>query len=423
MLDFVTYQRLYEDFHAHPELSNQERRTASLIQAHLEALGCLDEIHCQIGGHGVVGVSKNGQGNVVLLRADMDGLPLLEKTDLKYASKMEMTDARDGVKKPVMHACGHDLHMTSLLAATEILVKHLRHAWQGTLVVVFQPAEERGTGASAMVQDGLYDKVPRPHYSLGQHVVANLPAGHIGLKPGVIMTGADSIIYKLFGRGSHASQPHRSVDPSIMAANLVLQLQTIVSRETSPNDLVVVSAVPLTSGVAENIIPDELQVGVDVRTADPITRRQVLESVDRKVSAVCLAAGTPRSAERTMTRHFPATSNNTAMTQKLEECFANVFKHRYEAGIPTSTIAEDFPNLCEGSPYVFWHLGSGDSEKYSLNPPGEDQKPLIPMNHTSTFSPVVDITLKTGMEALVAGALTFFALPTPSRTGHGCSNI
>lgn len=185
----------------------------------------------------------------------------------------------------------------------------------------------------------------------------------------------------------------------------------------------VLSAVPLTSGVAENIIPDELQVGVDVRTADPNTRRQVLESVDRKVSAVCLAAGTPRSAERTMTRHFPKTSNNSAMTQKLGECFANVSKHRYEGGIPISTIAEDFPNLCERRPYVFWHLGSGDCEKYSLKSPGDDQRPLIPMNHTSTFSPIIDITLRTGIEALVAGALTFFALPTLSRTDHGHSNI
>lgn len=167
LLDFTVYQRLYRNFHSHPELSDQERHTAELTRAHLEGLGCLDEIHCHIGGHGVVGVSKNGQGSVILLRADMDALPLLVKTNLEYASKMEMMDPSDGVKKPVMHACGHDLHMTSLLAATEILVKHLRHAWQGTLLVLFQPAEERGTGARAMVQDGLYNKVPRPHYSLG----------------------------------------------------------------------------------------------------------------------------------------------------------------------------------------------------------------------------------------------------------------
>lgn len=404
-LDLEHYRPMYEDLHAHPELSFQEARTAKKIQSVLETFGT-QEIFTNIGGHGVAAVFRNGPGKTILLRTDMDGLPILEQTGLTYASHVRMTDSQDNLEKPMMHACGHDMHMTCLLAATEVLVKHLPYQWTGTLVTVYQPAEERGTGAKAMVEDGLYDKVPRPDILLDQHVVANLPAGRIGLQTGVIMASADSMRCKLIGRGSHASQPHRAINTGLLAANVIVSLQQIVSREVRPGETVVVSAVPLSAGVAENVIPAEVDIGIDTRTMNPATRFRVWESVQRIITAQSNAAGFERPPETRMTRSFPLTDNTVDATLLLQKSFKESFEEDFDPDLRASMIAEDFPNLVEDRPYVFWHLGCGDAARFSLDGQIGD-KPPVPMKHTAEFSPVVDPTTRAGIHALVIVALTF----------------
>ena len=240
--DLSPYEALYRHFHSHPELSLQEHETAATIAAHLRDLKAY-EVHTNIGGTGLVGVLKNGPGKTVLLRADMDALPVDEQTGLEYASKVTVKDESDGLTKPVMHACGHDIHITSLLAAADFLAR-TRDQWKGTLIVLFQPNEERGGGANAMVKDGLYDIVPVPDCVLGQHVMP-LPAGNVGTRSGTIMTSSNRFKITLYGRGGHGSMPHRLLDPVVLAANVVVRLQTIVSREVEPFDIAVVTGMLL----------------------------------------------------------------------------------------------------------------------------------------------------------------------------------
>jgi amidohydrolase len=231
--DLESYATLYKHLHSHPELSLQEKGTSATAASKLQSISPSFKITSHIGGYGLVGVFENGVGKTVLLRADTDALPVEEKTGLPYASKVVMKD-NDGLMKPVMHACGHDMHVTSMLAAAELLV-HARDEWSGTLIIVFQPAEERGAGAKAMVEDGLYNKniIPIPDVVLGQHVMP-YPAGVVGVKRGLMASAADSFKVTIFGRGGHASQPHRTIDPVVVAAGLVVRLQTIVSREAPP---------------------------------------------------------------------------------------------------------------------------------------------------------------------------------------------
>lgn len=258
-ISLPAYEALYKHLHAHPELSNLEAETARTVAQHLSRLGSFT-VKTSIGGHGLVGVLRNGAGSTVLLRADMDALPIREATGLPYASTVSMADVT-GTVRPVMHACGHDMHTTCLLAAAEGLLKS-RDAWSGTLVVLFQPAEERGTGAKAMVDDGLYARhgVPVPDYVLGQHVVA-MRAGSVGSRRGTIMAAADSLRVRLFGVGGHGSQPHRAVDPAVMAAHAVVRLQSVTSREIDPADIAVLTVGSLRAGETENVIADYAEIG------------------------------------------------------------------------------------------------------------------------------------------------------------------
>ena len=290
-LDLTKYEILYKHFHSHPELSLQERETASTIASHIESLKAGYELHTSIGGYGLVGVLKNGSGCTVLLRADMDGLPVLELTGLPYASKVIMRDEADGIEKPVMHACGHDMHVTCLLVAAEQLA-HIKYAWSGTLIVLFQPSEERAAGAQGMVDDGLYDKIPTPDYVLGQHIMP-LRAGCVGSRKGVIMGAADSFKVTVWGRGGHGSMPHRSIDPVILAANIVLRLQTIVSREVDPSEMAVVTIGSVQAGTTENVIADNAVLRINIRTMSSHTRARVLAAMRRIIKAECEASKAP----------------------------------------------------------------------------------------------------------------------------------
>lgn len=400
-LDLAPYEDLYKYFHLHPELSRQEKSTSEKVAAHLAGLKVFD-IHTKIGGYGLVGVFRNGPGKTVLLRADMDALPVKELTGLPYASSVTMRDA-DGIEKPVMHACGHDMHMTCLLAAAETLVK-LQDAWSGTLIALFQPDEERGGGAQAMVDDGLYSKIPLPDYVFGQHVM-RMRAGSIGSRPGTIMAAADSMKITVFGRGGHGSQPHQTVDPVLLAAHIVVRLQSIVSREIDPSDLAVLTVGSLQAGQTENIIADKAELGVDFRSAKLETREKLISAIKRVVEAECVASGSPKPPVFTPTRRFPPTTNDNSLASQVAVSFDSHFES-FDGDTPRTNVSEDFSTLatCRGLPSCFWLTGCIDPELWDkAQSSGEE----IPGNHSALFAPVIQPTMKVGVDALCLAALTF----------------
>lgn len=398
------YEDLYKHFHSHPELSLQEKETAATIAKHLRSIGGF-EIHEHIGGHGLVGILKNGSGKTILLRADTDALPVEEKTGLPYASTVTMKD-NDGVVKPVMHACGHDMHITCLLAAAELL-HEARRSWKGTLIVLFQPAEERGAGAKAMVADGLYDKIPVPDVALGAHLMP-YRAGTVGTKVGLMASAADSFKVTLYGRGGHASQPHRTIDPVVMAAQIVVRLQTIVSREVGPDDTAVVTVGSVQAGMTENIIADRAEIKVNVRTVDRQTRERVLASVRRIVKAECEASGAVKEPTFEPTSQFPFTVNDEEATTPLEEVFAQAFDP-YDRDIARLHGSEDFSILAtsQNRPASFWVYGGVDPEKWDAAEKEGRLQEDIPINHSPFFAPVIQPTLRTGVDSYALAALSF----------------
>ncbi|KAG2412467.1 hypothetical protein HFD88_010024 [Aspergillus terreus] len=402
-IDLAPYEDLYKYFHAHPELSRQEKSTSETLAAHLARLNVY-ELHTHIGGYGLAGVFRNGAGKTVLLRADMDALPVKELTGLPYASTATMRDA-DGTVKPVMHACGHDMHITCLLAAAETLAQ-LRHAWRGTLIVLFQPDEERGGGAQAMVADGLYDRVPVPDYVLGQHVM-RMRAGSVGSRAGAIMAAADSMKITVFGRGGHGSQPHQTVDPVLLAAHIVVRLQGIVSREIDPGELAVVTVGSLQAGQTENVIADRAEIGVDFRSVRGEVREQIVAAIRRIVEAECVASGSPRPPVFTPTRRFPPTVNDGDVAARVAATFATHFDD-FDADVPRTNVSEDFSTLatCRGIPSCFWLLGGIDPELWD-RAQAESRMEDIPGNHSALFAPVIQPTMRAGVDALCLAALTF----------------
>ncbi|WP_318240875.1 amidohydrolase [Janibacter melonis] len=284
-------EELYRDLHAHPELSHEEHRTAGLVAQRLRADGF--EVHEGVGGTGVVGVLAHGEGPVVLLRADMDALPVREATGLDYASTATSADG-----EPVMHACGHDVHVTALLGTAHLLAEGSQH-WSGTLVALFQPGEEHGDGAQRMVDDGLADLIPSPDVALGQHVLV-APAGHVGTRSGPVLSAADSLRVTIHGRGAHGSMPHVAVDPVVVAATAVVALQQVVSRSVAPTETAVLTVGSIRAGTTANVIPDTAELLINIRTFDDDTRQVVLDGVDRVVQGICAAAGTPPGRRRAL---------------------------------------------------------------------------------------------------------------------------
>ncbi|TKA71520.1 hypothetical protein B0A55_06117 [Friedmanniomyces simplex] len=412
--DLTSYQDLYKHFHANPELSNQEHKTAATIARHLtDNISSDFDVRTGIGGTGIAALYFNGSGPTVLLRADFDALPVEERTGLPYASKKRMVDA-DGVEKPVMHACGHDMHITSLLAAAELLVS-AKASWNGTLLLIFQPAEERGTGAQAMVDDGLYSPqkhaVPIPDICLGAHVMP-FRAGVIGTRRGLCATSADSLRIVLHGRGGHASMPHHLVDPVVLAASTVLKLQTIVSREVDPWDTAVVTVASLQAGDAENIVVDDARLAVDVRCTNPATREKIRKSIKRIVDAESLAGNAVKAPSYTITRTFPLTVNDADVTARLEETFSAHFpvdKQNYTTEVAKLGGSEDFPILATavGKPYSFFMYGGTDPEVWDRCEAEGTLGEEVPINHSSLFYPVIMPTLRVALDGYAAGALTW----------------
>lgn len=392
-------ESIYKDIHAHPELSLQEIRTARIAADHLRATGY--EVATGVGKTGVVGLLANGAGPTIMLRADMDALPVQEATGLPYASSATAADG--GKTVPVMHACGHDMHVTWLIGAAALFAR-ARDAWRGTLMPVFQPAEETAEGARAMIDDGLFQRFPKPNVVLGQHVMVG-PAGVLSLRPGVVTSAGDSLQIRMFGRGAHGSMPQASIDSAVMAAATVLRLQTIVSREVAPTDAVVVTIGALQAGAKENVIPDEATIKLNVRTFDDAVRDRVLAAITRIVHAEAAASGAPRPPEITPLDHYPLVKNDPESAQRVGDAFRRYFPAgRVQAGQPT-TASEDFGSFGAewGVPSVFWFVGGTDPAAYAAAKAAGGVADL-PTNHSPHFAPVVHPTLEAGVEALVVAA-------------------
>jgi amidohydrolase len=394
---------LYRDLHEHPELSMQEQRTAGRAAECLRAAGYA--VTTGVGGTGVVGLLANGDGPTVMLRADMDALPVREATGLPYASTATAIDPA-GTEVPVMHACGHDMHVAWLAGAT-MLLAGARDAWHGTVLAVFQPAEETAQGARAMIDDGLFARFPRPQAILGQHVMP-APAGAIGYRPGTTQAAADSLEVRLFGRGAHGSMPESSVDPVVMAAATVLRLQTIVSREIAAGQAAVVTIGALQAGTKDNVIPDEALLKLNVRTFDEQVRTRVLDAITRIVEAEAAASGAPRPPQITMTEHYPLTVNDPDRTARVAAALRGRFgdDRVRELAAPVSA-SEDFGSFGTewGVPSVFWYVGGTDAEMYRTAEEAGRVAQDIPTNHNAKFAPVIHPTLETGVQAMTAAAL------------------
>jgi hippurate hydrolase len=398
-------EALYKDVHSHPELSMQESRTAGLAADRLRAAGF--EVTTGIGNTGVVGLLRNGDGPTVMLRADMDALPVEEATGVPYASTVTATDP-DGKNVPVMHACGHDMHVTWLAGATALMAQ-ARDAWHGTLMAVFQPAEETAAGAQAMIDDGLFKRFPKPDVVLGQHVMVG-PAGVLGGRTGAITSAADSLQIRLFGRGAHGSMPQASVDPVVMAAAVVMRLQTIVSREVAAAESAVVTVGALQAGTKENVIPDEAIIKLNVRTFDEGVRKRVLLAIERIVNAEAVASGAPKPPEITPLDRYPLASNDAGASKRVVEAFRTYFSAGRVHETGPASASEDFGSFGAewGVPSVFWFVGGTDPDVYA-RAKGSNRLNEIPTNHNPRFLPVIHPTLETGVEALVVASRAWLA--------------
>ncbi|WP_022892236.1 amidohydrolase [Agromyces subbeticus] len=392
---------VYRDLHEHPELSFQEHRTAGIVAEALTSFGLI--VTTGIGRTGVVGVLENGAGPTVLLRADMDGLPVLEVTGLPYASTARGTD-HEGNDMPVMHACGHDVHVTCLLGATERLVAD-RASWSGTLIALFQPAEEWGGGAEAMVADGLYDRVPKPDIVLGQHV-APFPAGFAGVHAGVAMAAADSLSVRLHGTGGHGSRPETTVDPVYLAASTTVRLQGIVARELAATDAAVVTVGQIHAGTKSNIIPAEATLGLSVRSFDETVRTKVLAAIERIAKAEAAASGAPREPEITFEESFPLTVNEPAATERTAAALRRALGEQRVIDPGLVSGSEDVGVLATaaGAPLVYWFLGGADPSLFGDALATGRMPDDIPSNHSPFFAPLIEPTLDVGVAALVAAA-------------------
>lgn len=388
----------YRDLHQHPELSKHEHRTAERVAQALEPLGY--EVTTGVGGTGVVGLLRNGDGPTVMLRADMDALPVEEKTGLPYASTVP----------GVMHACGHDMHVTCLVGAA-MKLSQSKDTWAGTVMLVFQPAEEVAGGARDMVRDGLFERFGKPEIVLGQHV-GPLPAGMIGHGSGPMMAGADSLDVTLYGRGGHGSRPETTVDPVLMAAHVVTRLQGIVAREVTPSETAVVTVGKLHAGTKDNIIADHAELGINVRTYSAQTRELVMSAIERIIRAEAAASGAPKEPEFTWHDSAPILVNDPESTAKTVAAFVENFGAERVMQMPVITGSEDIGVSGEvaGVPTVFWFWGGLEFE-FVMQTVQRGGIEALPSNHSSVFAPVIEPTLATGVEALTIAARTWLRVP------------
>ncbi len=387
---------LYLDLHEHPELSGHETQTAAKLANRLRSLGYGVTEH--VGGTGIVAILKNGAGPTVMLRTELDALPVEEKTGLPYASHVHTKDDA-GHDVPVMHACGHDLHMAAIMGTAEIMA-HSKDTWHGTLMLIGQPAEETISGAKAMIEDGLFTRFPKPNVGVALHVGNGLPAGQVGITPGIYNTNADSLRITIYGKGGHGSAPQTAIDPIVIAARTILALQTITSREVKPGEMAVITVGYIQAGTKNNIIPDHAEMGLTIRTYKTEVRKQVLAAITRIVNAEAEAGNAPRPP---LIEHYEATDsvyNDPALAQRLRAPLEAALGKGNVIAEEAITPSEDYAFFVEqGVPSLYFSLGGADPQKFAE---AKATGVTLPSNHSPLFAPDVDPALRTAIASEVA---------------------
>lgn len=404
--DMPSLMELYRDLHANPELSFQEFKTAAKLATEAKRLGFT--VTENVGQTGVVAVMKNGAGPVVMIRADMDGLPVIEQTGLPYASKVKGV-SKSGVETGVMHACGHDTHMSGWVGAARQLVAN-KDKWSGTLVMILQPAEEIGSGARAMLADGLYTRFPKPDYVIGFHDAAQFPAGTIGYTSGFALANVDSVDIKVRGVGGHGAYPHTTKDPIVLASRIVGSLQTLVSREVDPQDAAVVTVGSIHGGAKHNIISDEVTMLLTVRSYADTTRKMLLDGIKRIARGEAIATGMPedRMPEITIAENefTPATYNTPELTAKVAALFKTRFGDTRLIATPPVMGGEDFSEFYRADKanvesLIFWVGGVPQADIDAAKASGK----TLPSLHSPYWAPDAEKVIATSSEALAAAAM------------------
>jgi amidohydrolase len=389
-------EALYLDLHQHPELSLHEQQTAAKLAERMKALGY--EVTTGVGGTGIVAVLRNDEGPTVLLRTDMDALPVQEKTGLPYSSKVISTDDA-GLSVPVTHACGHDIHMSSWYGAAKLMAAN-RQGWHGTLVLIGQPAEEVGKGAAAMLKDGLFTRFPKPSFALAIHDAASLPAGQVGYRPGYALASSDSVDITIFGRGGHAAYPQRTVDPIVIGARTVMALQTIVSRENDPLDPAVITVGTFHGGTKNNIIPDEVKLQLTVRSYKPEVRKRLLAAIERVAKGEALVSGAPREPLVKVEPTASATYNDPDLTARLVPALRKSLGAENVIELPPGMGFEDFSEYSlAGVPSLILWVGAVEPAKFAA---AKKSGTVLPGLHSPLWAPDREPTIKTAIAAEVA---------------------
>jgi hippurate hydrolase len=390
---YAQTEALYKELHQHPELSGQEKWTADRIAGELKLIGF--DVTTGVGGTGVVALLKNGNGPTVMLRTELDGLPVTEATGLSFASTVR-TKAENGVETGVMHACGHDVHMSSAIATARIMAA-TKSRWKGTLMIVGQPAEETGAGAKAMLADGFLTRFPKPSAAIAIHDDARTPAGQIAYHAGPVLTNADAVTITVYGRGGHGARPESTVDPVVIAARLVLSLQTIVSRENSPFDPAVITVGAIHGGTKNNVIPDEVQLLLTVRSFTPEVRTRLLSAIERIAKAEAVAGNSPRAPKIEQFQTATVLVNDASLTQRVSAALLKELGgERVKEGLP-EMVSEDFSEFqLAGIPTLMLRVGAVEQAKYDVR----STVPL-PSLHSSTFYPDREPTIKATVAAEV----------------------
>lgn len=407
--DYPSLLALYTDLHLHPELSLMEEKTAAKLAAELRNIGF--EVTEKFGGHGIVGVLKNGAGPTLLVRTDLDGLPVLEETGLAYASKDRVTDL-SGQDVPVMQACGHDLHMTIFTGAARQLAAH-RDLWAGTLVFIGQPAEERGIGARAMLKEGIFQKFPKPDFAIAVHDSATLAAGTIGILEGFNWANVDTAEITVRGIGGHGAYPQTTKDPIVLAARIVTTLQTIVSRETRPVEPAVVTVGSIHGGTKSNVISNEVKLQLTLRSYSDTVRKHTIEAVKRICRGEAIAAGIPDDLMPIVDilegEFTPASYNDPALTRRVRGVLTTWLGAAAVQTIDPEMGGEDFGQFgrtMEKIPICMFRVGAVDPEKFAAS---QRTGAPLPSLHSSKFAPLPEPAIKTGVTALTAAALDLLA--------------
>jgi hippurate hydrolase len=386
---------LYQHLHSNPELSARETATAAKMADELKQLGF--EVTTGVGGTGVVGVLKNGSGPTVMLRTELDALPVQENTGLPFASKVRVKDA-SGIDVPVMHACGHDLHMASWVSAAKILAGS-RGTWKGTLVMIGQPAEETGAGAKAMVDDGLLTRFPRPDYAISVHDDARRPSGEIGYRAGPVLSNADALTIRIFGRGGHGARPETTIDPVVIAARTVLALQTIVSREMNPFNPTVITVGSIHGGTKNNVIPDEVVLQLTVRSFTTPVREQLLSAIERVVKAEAAAAGATKAPTIERVPTADALVNDSTLTRRVSAALVRALGSSRAVDGNPEMVSEDFSVFqLAGIPTLQMRIGAVEPGKFAAAMKSGETLPSL---HSSGFAPDLEPTMKAAIMAEV----------------------